>query len=103
MKAKEIRNSLITAIPGITFKMVAIIQAEIGDFNRFSSPDKILAFAGLSPTTYQSGKFTSQNAVMEKRGSRYLYSLTSATYLRKKREEGKHHYVVLSHVAKKLV
>ena len=42
----------------------AVIEAEIGDFQRFSSPDKILAFAGLSPTTYQSGKYTSQNSVI---------------------------------------
>ena len=109
-------NSPIESIPGISFRLDAVIEAEIGDFQRFSSPDKILAFAGLSPTTYQSGKFTSKNAVMEKRGSRYLrctlflaahlvsiHSKTFATYLRKKRAEGKHYFVALSHVAKKLV
>ena len=31
-----------------------MILAEIGDFSRFDSPDKILAYAGLSPSTYQS-------------------------------------------------
>ena len=110
----QVQDSPITTIPGITFKMAAMIQAEIGDFNKFSSPDKILAFAGLSPTTYQSGNFTSSNAKMDKRGSRYLrYALfISAQYVsmwcpvfknyyRKKRAEGKHYFVVLSHVAKK--
>ena len=109
-------NSPLESIPGISFRFAAAIEAEIGDFRRFSSPDKILAFAGLSPSTYQSGKFTSQNAVMEKRGSRYLRhalffaahlagrcSKTFATYLKKKRDEGKHYFVALSHVAKKLV
>ena len=109
-------HSPIQSIPGIGTNLAAVIESEIGDFQRFSSPDKILAFAGLSPTTYQSGKFTSQNATMEKRGSRYLrcalflaahlvsrYSLTFATYLKKKRDEGKHYFVALSHVAKKLV
>ena len=109
-------HSFIESIPGISFRLAAVIEAEIGDFRRFSSPDKILAFAGLSPTTYQSGKFTSQNAVMEKRGSRYLrcalflaahlvgrFSKTFAAYLKKKRDEGKHYFVALSHVAKKLV
>lgn len=104
------------SITGISFRLVAVIEAEVGDFQRFSSPDKILAFAGLSPTTYQSGKYTSQNAVMEKRGSRYLrcalflaahlvgrYSKTFAAYLKKKLDEGKHYFVALSHVAKKLV
>ena len=109
-------HSPIESIPGISFRLAAVIEAEIGDFQRFSSPDKILAFAGLSPSTYQSGKFTSQNAVMEKRGSRYLrcalflaahlvgrYSKTFAAYLKKKRDEGKHYFVALSHVAEKLV
>ena len=109
-------HSFIESIPGISFRLAAVIESEIGDFRRFSSPDKILAFAGLSPTTYQSGKYTSQNAVMEKRGSRYLrcalflaahlvgrFSKTFATYLKKKLDEGKHYFVALSHVAKKLV
>ena len=109
-------HSPLESIPGINFRLAAVIEAEVCDFQRFSSPDKILAFAGLSPSTYQSGKFTSQNANMEKRGSRYLryalllsahlvgkYSKTFAAYLQKKRDEGKHYFVALSHVAKKLV
>ncbi|MBR2774229.1 MAG: IS110 family transposase [Selenomonadaceae bacterium] len=109
-------HSPIESIPGISTRLAAVIESEVGDFQRFSSPDKILAFAGLSPTTYQSGKYTSQNATMEKRGSRYLrcalflaahlvsrYSKTFAAYLKKKRDEGKHYFVALSHVAKKLV
>lgn len=57
-----------------------MIIAEIGDFNRFSSPDKILAYAGLSPSTYQSGQLDGCYSHMEKRGSRYLrYALFNAT------------------------
>ena len=33
------QDSPITSIPGVGFKMAAIIHAEIGDFERFSSPD----------------------------------------------------------------
>ncbi len=47
-------NSPILSIPGINYRMGAMIIAEIGDFNRFDSPDKILAYAGFSPSTYQS-------------------------------------------------
>jgi transposase len=103
-------------IPGMGPRMAAVIAAEVGDFNRFSSPDKLLAYAGLSPTTYQSGQLTSSKARMEKRGSRYLrYALFNATkyvcfwdptfhaYLDKKRAEGKHYNVAISHAAKKLV
>ena len=51
----ETIQSPITTIPGIGLRMGAMILAEIGDFSRFDSPDKILAYAGLSPSTYQSG------------------------------------------------
>ena len=59
--------------------MGAMIIAEIGDFSRFDSPDKILAYAGLSPSTYQSGQLDNCYSHMEKRGSRYLrYALFNA-------------------------
>ena len=106
----------ILTIPGISNRMGAMILAEIGDFERFSSPDKILAYAGLSPSTYQSGQLTSSHSHMEKRGSRYLrYALFNATkfvcnwdptfadYLEKKRSEGKHYNVAISHACKKLI
>lgn len=109
-------DSPILSIPGINYRMGAMILAEIGDFNRFDSPDKILAYAGLSPSTYQSGQLMSSHSKMEKRGSRYLrYAIfnaakyvciwdpTFAAYLAKKRAEGKHYYVAVSHAAKKLV
>ena len=109
-------NSPILSIPGISYRMGAMIIAEIGDFSKFDSPDKILAFAGMSPSTYQSGQLDNCYARMEKRGSRYLrYALYNATayvclwdptfkaYLAKKRSEGKHYYVALSHATKKLI
>ena len=109
-------QSPILSIPGISDRMGAMIIAEIGDFNRFDSADKILAYAGMSPSTYQSGQMDNCYAHMEKRGSRYLrYALYNATkyvchwdesfgaYLEKKRSEGKHYNVALSHAAKKLV
>lgn len=65
-------DSPILSIPGIVMNIGAIVLSEIGDFSRFDSPDKILAFAGFSPSTYQSGQLFSSHAKMEKRGSRYL-------------------------------
>ena len=109
-------NSPILTIPGISYRMGAMIIAEIGDFRRFDSADKILAYAGMSPSTYQSGQLDNCYSHMEKRGSRYLrYALYNATkyvchwdesfglYLAKKRSEGKHYNVALSHATKKLV
>jgi len=112
---EEIQSPILT-IPGISYRMGAMIIAEIGDFSRFDSPDKILAYAGMSPSTYQSGQLDNCYSHMEKRGSRYLrYALYNATkyvchwdenfgaYLAKKRAEGKHYNVALSHATKKLV
>lgn len=65
-------HSPITMIPGIGSRMGAMILAEVGDFSKFESADKILAYAGLSPSTYQSGQLTNCYSHMEKRGSRYL-------------------------------
>lgn len=111
----EIRSPIMT-IPGIGYRMGAMILAEAGDLSRFDSPDKLLAYAGMSPSTYQSGQLNNCYPHMEKRGSRYLrYALFNATkyvclwdptfsaYLAKKRAEGKHYNVAISHAAKKLV
>ena len=35
--------------------MGAMILAELGDVTRFATPEKVLAFAGLDPSIYQSG------------------------------------------------
>ena len=112
---EEIQSPILT-IPGISYRMGAMILAEIGDFSRFDSADKILAYAGMSPSTYQSGQLDNCYSHMEKRGSRYLrYALYNAAkyvchwdktfgaYLEKKRAEGKHYNVALSHATKKLV
>lgn len=73
-------DSPILTIPGIGYNTGAMIIAEIGDFIRFDSADKILAYAGMSPSTYQSGQIENCHSHMKKRGSRYLrYSLYNAT------------------------
>ena len=108
-------HSPIMTIPGISYRMAAIIIAETENFKDFGSAEKILAFAGLEPSVYQSGQLVSTHARMVKRGSKYLrYALFNAAkfvchwdpvfgaYLAKKRAEGKAYNVAVSHVAKKL-
>ena len=112
---EEIDSPILT-IPGISYTLGAIIIAEIGDITNFDTPAKLLAFAGLEPSTYQSGNFTAGKTPMVKRGSSYLrWALLNAArlvamrdetfklYCQKKKPEGKHHFVVMSHVGKKLV
>lgn len=115
MVVDELDTPLMT-VPGIGYTIAAIIYAEIGDINNFSSPSKLLAFAGMEPSTYQSGKYNASNTPMVKRGSSYLRwaimqaarlvpmrDLTFAAYMNKKRSEGKHYNVARSHVGKKLI
>ena len=109
-------HSPIITIPGLGFRMAAMILAEVGDFSRFDSPDKLLAYAGMSPQLTSPDSSKNCYPHMEKRGSRYLrYALYNATkyvcywnpvfadYLAKKRAEGKHYNIAISHAAKKLV
>jgi transposase len=119
---RQIRNiideidSPVMSIPGISYTLAAIIISETGDIGRFSSPAKLLAFAGLEPSTHQSGKYTATHNSMVKRGSKYLrWALLQAARLvcmrdksfadrqAKKIAEGKHYFVAQSHVAKKLI
>lgn len=108
-------HSPILTIPGISYRMAAIIIAETENFSNFDSAEKVLAYAGLEPSVYQSGQLTSTHAKMVKRGSKYLrYALFNAAkyvchwdggfglYLAKKRAEGKPYNVAVSHAARKL-
>ncbi|WP_283669805.1 transposase [Serpentinicella alkaliphila] len=112
---QELNTPLIT-IPGIGYTLAAIILAEIGHIDRFSNPAKLLAFAGMDPSTYQSGTYNASKTPMVKRGSTYLrWAIMQASrlvamrdkvfsdYMVKKRSEGKHFNVARCHVGKKLI
>lgn len=108
-------GSVITTIPGIGPTTGAIILSEIGDINRFNSPVKLVAFAGLDASVTKSGQFEGTYNVMSKRGSPYLrraiYQAALVAYNKdpvlsafyhKKRSEGKHHKTCLGAVSRKL-
>lgn len=112
----KFHDSVIMTIPGIGYINGGMILGEIGDIHRFSSPNKLLAFAGLDPSVYQSGNFSAKHTRMSKRGSRVLrYALMNAahnvvknnatfeTYYNTKMAEGRTHYNALGHCAGKLV
>ena len=109
-------DSVIMTIPGIGYISGGMILGEIGDIHRFSNPNKLLAYAGLVPSVYQSGNFQAKKTRMSKRGSKVLrYALINAThnvvknnatfkaYYDAKMAEGRSHYNALGHCAGKLV
>ena len=108
-------NPRMLSIPGLGEISAASILSEYGDITKFSSPNKMLAFAGLEPSVIQSGTLET-NGKMVKHGSGHLrYSIMNSAmiiiryspvfydYYNKKRNEGKCHRVALSHVCKKLI
>ena len=119
IKIKNIYSTLdnhLESIPGIGEVTAPIILAEIGDINNFSSPSKLTAFAGIDPTENQSGNKKSTDEKLSKRGSPYLrHAIYQAAFIAsnkdpimhdyyvKKRSEGKHHYVALAGVERKLL
>ena len=115
-KRMEEIDSPIASIPCNGKVLAAIIISEVGNIARFKTPDKLVAYAGISPSIYQSGQYQASHARMEKRGSRQLrYAIMlaaehvarSCTYytrqMAKKRAEGKHYRVAVSHVARNLI
>ena len=109
-------DSVIMTIPGIGYINGGMILGEIGDIHRFSSHNKLLAYAGLDPSVYQSGNFQAKKTRMSKRGSRVLryalvnaahnvvkYNATFKAYYDAKMAEGRTHYNALGHCAGKLV
>ena len=105
----------ILSIPGIAEISAGSIIAEFGDIKNFESPEKMLAFAGLEPSIRQSGTLSTEghmvkhgsgylrNAIMRVVNSLVMHDQVFNDYYNKKRDEGKHHLVAQSHVAKKLI
>jgi transposase len=101
---------IIQSIPGVGGKIAATIISEIGEVDRFNHPKKLVAFAGVDPSVFSSGKFTATINRITKRGSsqlRHTLFLAVLCSLRKsvskrlkafydrKREEGKPHKVAI--------
>ncbi|MGN0973287.1 MAG: IS110 family transposase [Bacilli bacterium] len=102
----------INSIFGIGEFTTSLIIAELGDINRFKNIKELTAYCGLDPSIKQSGKSINIKGPISKSGNKYLrkilfvsilniLSLTKLchtendieNYYRKKRNEGKHHYV----------
>lgn len=79
--AKEVEEfMIIQSIPGIGGKIAATILSEIGEINRFNHAKKLVAFAGVDPSVFSSGKFTANTNRITKRGSKYGPSRKTALF-----------------------
>lgn len=102
-------------IPGMGPITACTIMGEIGDITNFHGADSLVAYAGINPMVYQSGKYEAEGLSMSKKGSSYLRNaiiLVSRliiqhdekfkAYYEKKRAEGKSYNVAIGHVSNKL-
>ena len=67
----DARVALLDTIPGVGDLLGLTLASEIGDVSRFSSPRKLIGYAGLSPKINQSGD-RSRTGALSKAGSRTL-------------------------------
>lgn len=96
--------NLLKSIPGVGDITAAGIISEIGDISRFDQDKQLIAYAGLDPSVFQSGKFKSRSTKVSKRGSHYLrkalYQATVAGI--SKRKNGAANPVLFEFYSKKL-
>ena len=71
MSGRSPKAQLLQSIPGIGVITSLTILAEVGDFTRFSSPDKLASYAGLVSSSYSSGERTCLGHITH-RGSVWL-------------------------------
>jgi transposase len=63
------QDSLLTTITGISKEAAIVLEAYIGDVNRFPDAKKMVAYFGMNPVVNQSGKRTQRASYLEKKGS----------------------------------
>ena len=74
--AREMPNfHVLLSIPGIGENLAARILAEIGDIERFRGPKQLIAYTGIEPIIYQSGKNDGHHYRISKRGNKRLRTL----------------------------
>ena len=111
----ELCPELLT-IPGVGYVTAGLIMGEIRDIDRFNRVDSLVAYSGIDLEPYESGNYKSKNLHPTKKGSKYLrYALFQVArvawihdpvfnaYYNKKLSDGKHYYVVLGHLQKKIL
>lgn len=113
---------LINSIVGVGEFTTSLIIAELGDISRFNNIKQLTAYCGLDPSIKQSGSSINISGPISKSGNRYIRRILFVTiqniipiasknfpdndillYYRKKRNEGKHHYVAVVDSTTKLL
>lgn len=85
-RVKYPQADLLTTIPGISTYSALLILAEVGDFSRFPTADKLASYSGLVSSTHQSGSRCYQGRIT-KQGNVWLrWMLTQCTHASVKKQ-----------------
>jgi len=106
---------IVTSVPGISKGTATTFLAELGSIEKFTSYKKLIAFAGIDPSVYQSGKFEGTGRI-SKRGNRHLRRViwlmtitviqhcpTFRAFFMRKRSEGQAHRKAVFATSHKLI
>jgi len=63
------QESVLTSIPGISQHVAIVLEAYIGDVNRFPDAKKMVAYFGMNPTIDHSGSSKKRKGHLQKKGS----------------------------------
>jgi len=63
---------LLDTIPGVAELLALTITVEVGEINRFASPEKLVSYGRLAPRVRQSGQARPRSGPLSKSGSRLL-------------------------------
>ena len=109
-------QELLRSIPGIGITTAASLVAFVGDIERFSTPEKLIAYTGLDCRVYQSGTSVQGKGYISKRGNGHLrhilfnaafiarqYNPELKKYHEQKLKEGKHYFSAMCAVERKLI
>ncbi len=112
---------IINSFYGIGEVLTAELLGELGDITRFDTHKQLIAFCGLDPTIYQSGKSINVHGAISKRGNKYarwiLFNISQIVvklghqcpehpvynYYLMKKAEGKHYYESLTACSTKIL
>jgi transposase len=81
-KAGESQDAkLLMTIPGVGYFSALLILAEIDDISRFSDPEKLCSYAGLVPSTRQSGNTVYRGHITKQGSSLLRWALQECVWM----------------------
>ncbi len=82
----DVRVQRLRTIPGFGAILATLVALEIDRVERFARPAKLVAYAGLVPTTYSSGGKTSHGSLMKMSNKWLRWALVEAGWIAVRRD-----------------